>query len=93
MKQVLICQHINCMRNGSEAVLRAFEQTPVANTEVTASECQGQCNMGVTVRILPDNTWYCRIKPDDVPEIIQQHLKDGQPVDHLLHPRMHPRFG
>lgn len=92
MKKVYVCQYINCLRNGSEAVLQAFQACPVANVEVIASECQGQCNMGAIVRVLPDNIWYCRVKPKDAITIVQQHLKDGEPVAHLLHPRLHPRW-
>ncbi|MEX0269762.1 ferredoxin [Leptolyngbyaceae cyanobacterium UHCC 1019] len=91
MKKVYVCQYVNCLRNGSEAVFQAFQACPVADVEVIASECQGQCNMGVTVRVLPDNIWYCRVKPEDAIAIVQQHLKDGQLVDRLLHPRIHRR--
>jgi (2Fe-2S) ferredoxin len=93
MKQVLICQHINCQRNGSVEVLTEFQAHPMPDVEIVPSECQGQCNMGATVRILPDETWYCRVQPADVPIICQQHLQQGTPVDRLLHPRFHPNIG
>ncbi|MDX2239817.1 MAG: (2Fe-2S) ferredoxin domain-containing protein [Leptolyngbyaceae cyanobacterium bins.302] len=92
-RQVLVCQYVNCIANGSKEVLEAFQTYSVAGVEVVAVACQGQCNMGATVRILPDETWYCRVKSADVPEIVEQHLKRGELVDRLLHPRMHPRFG
>jgi (2Fe-2S) ferredoxin len=92
MKQVLVCQYINCCANGSKEVLEAFQVHQMPDFEVIPSECQGQCNMGPTVRVLPDETWYSRVKPEDVPEIMQQHLKDGEPVARLLHPRFHPRW-
>ena len=92
MKKVFVCLYVNCLRHGSEAVLQAFQENPVADVEVIASVCQGQCNMGATIRVLPDNIWYCRVKPEDVTEIVQQHLKNGEPVDRLLHPRIHPRW-
>ena len=90
MKRVYVCLYVNCLRHGSEEVFRAFQASPVVDVEVIASECQGQCNMGTTVRVLPDDIWYCRVKSEDVTEIVQQHLKDGEPVDRLLHPRIHP---
>jgi (2Fe-2S) ferredoxin len=92
MKQVFVCQYISCSANGSEAVLEAFQAHQMPEFEVAPSECQGQCNMGPTVRVLPDETWYSRVKPEDVLEIIQQHIKDGEPVERLLHPRFHPRW-
>jgi (2Fe-2S) ferredoxin len=90
-KQVLICQYQSCLANGSAEVLAAF-LTADCDAEIVASECQGQCNMGATVRILPDETWYCRIKPEQVHEIVESHLQQGQPVEKLLHPRFHPKF-
>jgi (2Fe-2S) ferredoxin len=39
---------------------------------------------------MPDETWYCRIQPSHIPEIVQQHLRGNQPVQSLLHPRFHP---
>jgi (2Fe-2S) ferredoxin len=91
-RQVLVCQYVNCLANNSAQVLAAFSEGAISGVEVTGNGCQGQCNMGPTVRVLPDEIWYCRVKSEDVPEIIQQHLKQNEPVDRLLHPRFHPKF-
>jgi (2Fe-2S) ferredoxin len=91
-RQVLICQYVNCQANGSKAVLDAFKANPVSGVEIIASDCQGQCNMGATVRVLPDEIWYCRVKPEDVKQIVEEHLHQGKVVAKLLHPRMHPQF-
>ncbi len=91
-RQILVCQYTNCLANGSAAVLAAFQGTAISGTMVIGCGCQGQCNMGPTVRVMPDNTWYCRVKPGDVRTIVEQHLKDGKPVAALLHPRFHPQF-
>lgn len=87
-KQVLVCQYQNCRAQGSAEVLAAFLCHPVAGIEVVGSECQGQCNMGATVRVLQDEVWYCRVKPQDVSEIVQNHLQQDQRVQRLLHPRL-----
>jgi (2Fe-2S) ferredoxin len=92
MRQVLVCQYLNCVANGSEEVLAAFQAISTADVEVVSVGCQGQCNMGATVRVVPDEIWYCRVKPADVSDIVNQHLHQGKPVDRLLHPRMHPKF-
>lgn len=90
-RQVLVCQYVNCCSNGSKQVLEEFQSHPVPGVEVIPVGCQGQCNMGPTVRVLPDETWYCRVKVEDVAIIIEHHLKGGEMVTHLLHPRMHPQ--
>jgi (2Fe-2S) ferredoxin len=91
-REVLVCQYVNCVANGSPEVLAAFQAHPLPQVKVTGCPCQGQCNMGATVRVLPDETWYARVKPEDVPEIVEQHLNQGRPVERLLHPRFYPRY-
>jgi (2Fe-2S) ferredoxin len=77
------------LRNGSAAVLAAFEAESLPEVTVKGSGCQGQCNMGPTVRVLPEEIWYCRVKPIDVPLIVEQHFEGGKPVEALLNPRIH----
>jgi (2Fe-2S) ferredoxin len=89
---VLVCQHTSCLEAGSAAVLAAFEASEVADFTVKGCGCQGQCSSGPTVRIIPEETWYCRVQPDDVPIIVEQHLIGGTPVEDKLHPRIHLRF-
>ena len=89
---VLVCQYKSCLTNGSEAVLAAFEAADLNDFTVMGTGCQGQCSSGPTVRIVPEETWYCRVKPSDVPVIVGQHLKGGKRVEAKLHPRIHMRF-
>ncbi|MFB2835553.1 (2Fe-2S) ferredoxin domain-containing protein [Floridanema evergladense] len=88
---VMICQHTSCLKNGSAEVLAAFKAREMAEVEVKPSLCLGQCSSGPTVRILPDEIWYCRVQPSDVPEIVEQHLQEGKPVQAKLNPRIHLR--
>ncbi|MDT9179681.1 MAG: (2Fe-2S) ferredoxin domain-containing protein [Limnospira sp. PMC 1291.21] len=89
---VLVCQHQSCLRNGSEGTLKAFEDADVPNVKVEASGCLGQCNVGPTVRVIPDETWYYRVQPEDAKAIATQHLQGGKPVQEKLNPRIHPQF-
>ena len=86
---VIVCQYRSCQANGSAEVLEAFQAAKVAGVEVTSSGCQGMCSSGPTVRIVPEETWYCRVQPSDVPVIVEEHLKGGQPVEAKLNPRIH----
>lgn len=92
-RSVMVCQNSSCQERGSQAVLEAFQAADLPeDVEAIACGCQGQCNMGPTVRVVPEETWYCRIQPSDVPAIVEQHLKKGQPVEAKLHPRIHMRY-
>jgi (2Fe-2S) ferredoxin len=91
--QVFVCQYQNCLERGSAEVLAAFLAHPVPGVTTIGAGCQGQCNLGVTVHLLPDEVWYCRVKPEQVEAIVTQHLQGGEPVQEFLHPRLHPQFG
>ncbi|MEM9218043.1 MAG: (2Fe-2S) ferredoxin domain-containing protein [Cyanobacteria bacterium P01_F01_bin.150] len=92
-RYIFVCQHDSCRRSGSEAVLEAFRSAEV-KAHVMASPCTGQCNVGPTVRIQPDQIWYCRVKLDDIADIVNNHINNhGEPIKRLLHPRYHPQFG
>ena len=47
--------------------------------------CHGFCEKGVLV-VIPDlNISYVKVKPDDVEEIVESHIKNGKPVERLLY--------
>ncbi|MGE5656508.1 MAG: (2Fe-2S) ferredoxin domain-containing protein [Actinomycetota bacterium] len=92
LRCVLVCQHQSCLRNGSAEVLAAFEAIDIPGVTVQGSGCQGQCSIGPTVRVTPDEVWYYRVKPSDVPLLVEHHLKGGEPVEAMLNPRIHARF-
>jgi len=52
---------------------------------VTKSGCQGFCQMGPLVTVLPDGILYNKVKPDDVQEIIEKTLVGHGMVDRLLY--------
>lgn len=87
---VQVCRHRSCDRGGSAAVLAAFKDYQSANILVAESDCMGQCSAGPIVKVMPGNTWYCQVTAEDVPRIVEQHLKGGEPVRDRLHPRFHP---
>lgn len=89
---VLVCQHRSCIANGSAEVLAAFEAADTNGFTVQGTGCQGQCTSGPTVRLVPEETWYWRVKPKDVPIIVEQHLKGGKQVEEKLNSRIHMRF-
>jgi NADH-quinone oxidoreductase subunit F len=52
---------------------------------VTHSGCQGFCQMGPLVSILPDGILYTKVRCADVPEIIQTTLVENRVVSRLLY--------
>lgn len=46
--------------------------------------CLDQCEHGVAVVVYPEQVWYGRVTPDDIPEIVERHLIGGEPVQRLM---------
>ncbi|MEM8603788.1 MAG: (2Fe-2S) ferredoxin domain-containing protein [Cyanobacteria bacterium P01_F01_bin.86] len=86
---VTVCQNRSCLRSGADEVLAKFQEYQSAHLLVSGCECQGQCGSGPTVRVMPGDIWYCRVKSEDVSIIVDEHLQQGKPVERLLHPRIH----
>ncbi len=80
----------SCAEKGSREVYQAFmeklQQDPelFMSVAVTPTGCLGPCMMGPTIVVYPEGIWYGNVKVEDVDEIVNQHLKGGQPVDRLV---------
>jgi NADH-quinone oxidoreductase subunit F len=91
---VLICCGTGCLANKSAKVLSAFktgiEKAGLSaelktNSTLKPTDCNGFCENGPIVTILPDETSYYRVKAEDVPEIIEKTLAKGELVTRLLY--------
>jgi len=56
------------------------------NLEIRATHCGCMeiCENGPNLLVHPDNIWYQKVSLEDLPEIIESHLKNNQPVLRLL---------
>ena len=48
---------------------------------VNHSGCLDQCGHGPMVVVYPEAVWYCAVRPEDVDEIVREHLIGGRPVE------------
>ena len=85
---VLICGGTGCTSSGSDKIQEAFERELAANDlaseiKVVRTGCFGLCAVGPVVIVHPDGTFYSHVTPDDVPEIVSEHLLKGRPVKRL----------
>jgi len=53
---------------------------------LSVSGCQGFCQVGPLVRIMPIDVLYTKVKPGDADEIVTRTLARGDIVERLLHP-------
>lgn len=50
---------------------------------VSNTGCFGICEKGPVVVVYPDNVWYGSVTPDDVEEILDEHIEGGNVVERL----------
>ncbi len=88
--QVLICGGTGCTSSGSAKLIEAMEKEIAAKgladeVKVVRTGCFGLCALGPIMIVYPDGTFYSRVKLDDVPEIVEEHLLKGRVVQRLIH--------
>ena len=50
-----------------------------------ATGCNGFCERGPILLVQPDGIFYQRLKPADVPRLVEEHLIKGRPVQSLMY--------
>lgn len=91
-KQVLVCQHRTCTKDGSAEVLAALQASNNSDYTVSGCGCLGLCGSGPMVLVLPDHTYYWHVHPQETKTIVAEHLQEGNPVRAMMHPRLHQNF-
>jgi len=87
---ILVCGGTGCRASESDAIVtnlkKELEAKGLENeVQVIMTGCFGFCEKGPIVKIMPDNTFYVQVKPEDVPEIIGEHIIKGRKVMRLLY--------
>ncbi|MEG2454495.1 MAG: (2Fe-2S) ferredoxin domain-containing protein, partial [Clostridia bacterium] len=87
---ILVCGGTGCHSNHSSEIFDKFEseikaQGLSSEAQVVKTGCFGLCAVGPVVIIYPEGTFYSEIKPDDVSEIVAEHLIKGRIVERLVY--------
>lgn len=73
---------------GLNIVVELTDELPVTagvqSVYMSRSGCQGFCQQGPLVTIEPDGILYCKVKPEDAEEIVNETLINHKPVERLL---------
>ena len=86
---LLVCGGTGCISSDSEHVITKFnEELSNANmaeeVQVVKTGCFGFCEQGPIVKVYPDNVFYVKVSPEDVKEIVNEHVIKGRIVERLL---------
>ena len=87
---VLICGGTGCSSSGSQKVQDVLEQELKAQgleeeIAIVRTGCFGLCENGPVMIVYPEGSFYSRVTPEDVKEIVSEHLLKGRIVQRLLY--------
>jgi NADP-reducing hydrogenase subunit HndC len=87
---MLVCGGTGCHASKSDEILRNFQDLIKmkgleTEVQVIKTGCFGFCEKGPIVKMMPDNTFYTQVKPEDCAEILEEHIIKGRKVHRLLY--------
>ena len=88
--QILICGGTGCKASASHVIAEKLQQALEKNkitdqVNVITTGCFGFCEKGPIVKIIPDNTFYTQVTPEDAEEIVSEHIIGGRKIERLLY--------
>jgi NADH-quinone oxidoreductase subunit F len=98
-KRVIVCAGTGCVANGSlkvfESLMSAANELGIEayielkeenkGTFLSKSGCQGFCQNGPLVNILPSGILYTKVKIDDAKEILEKSVKNDELIERLCY--------
>ena len=86
----MVCAGTGCTSSKSPEIIAAFEEQLKAHNleeevKIVKTGCFGLCAIGPIVMVFPEGACYSHVQPEDVAEIVSEHLVKGRIVQRLLH--------
>ncbi len=87
---LLVCGGTSCHSSESDAIVCNLRDELEAkglmdSVQVILTGCFGFCEKGPIVKVMPDNTIYVHVKPEDAQSIVEEHVIKGKKVTRLLY--------
>jgi NADH:ubiquinone oxidoreductase subunit F (NADH-binding)/(2Fe-2S) ferredoxin/Pyruvate/2-oxoacid:ferredoxin oxidoreductase delta subunit len=87
---ILVCGGTGCESNKSDQIFKALHQQAEAqgvknDVQIVKTGCFGFCEKGPIVKVLPQESFYVEVKPEDASEIIAEQVVKGREVKRLLY--------
>lgn len=87
---ILVCGGTGCTSSGSQQIMETLKAEIDKNgltdeVSVVQTGCHGLCALGPIMIVYPDASFYSMVKPEDIPEIVSEHLLKGRVVTRLLY--------
>ncbi len=97
---VFVCTGGDCKKRGAKDMRKALKEELrsgelLSEVRIDAVDCLGFCKHGPNAVVYdqaqPKGTWYLGLLEEDVAEVVERHLKSGEPVDRLVADRKPPK--
>ena len=73
--KVLVCKKSSCWKRGGKEVCQVLEDIcRDRQIQVKTTGCLKQCKKGPNVIMLPDKARYSKVKPQQIPTLVEKHL-------------------
>ncbi|MBN2543324.1 4Fe-4S binding protein [bacterium] len=87
---IAVCAGTGCVALGATGVVDAFKKEIKRmklseKVELLITGCHGFCERGVVVLLRPEGILYQRVKPADVPEILEKTILNNEIIERLLY--------
>ena len=87
---VLVCGGTGCTSSGSQQIIQTLKEelkkNRLQNEEaVVKTGCHGLCAEGPVMIVYPEAVFYSKVRPEDVEEIVSEHLLKGRIVERLVY--------
>jgi len=89
-KHIMVCGGTGCHSAGARAVIeRLGEELKEHNLQdeimVVETGCNGFCAKGPLMVIYPEGFFYQLLTPEDMPEVVKEHILEEKPVERLMY--------
>ncbi len=93
---ILVCGGTACESSRADQIYQNLvkeckDQGVADEVQVIKTGCFGFCEQGPIVKILPEDSFYVKVTPDDAHEIIAEHVIKGREVTRLLYDKSESR--
>lgn len=87
---VLVCGGTECTSSGSQQIIQTLKDELKKNrlqneVAVVKTGCHGLCAEGPVMIVYPEAVFYSKVRPEDVEEIVSEHLLKGRIVERLVY--------
>ncbi len=87
---LMLCGGTGCITTGSEKVRDALKDEIEKKglqdeISIVFTGCNGFCAKGPIMEVYPDEIFYEKLNPGDIPFLVEEHFIKGRPVEKFMH--------